>query len=130
MDSNAYEVFSLSDLAVVSSGTATLEAGLIGIPQVVCYKVNTISYHIARKLVGLKYISLVNLIMDKAVVPELIQKDCNASSITTSLKEIESNRDSIMKDYGNLREKIGTGGASKRAAEIIVSSSSTSSSHY
>lgn len=118
-----YPLLFNSEAALVASGTATLETALIGVPQVVCYKANTISYMIARRLVDVKYISLVNLIMDKQVVKELIQHDLNEKSVTNQLNEIVANtnhRNQVLNDYQVLREKLGGRGASKNAAESII----------
>ena len=75
-----YELLSEATAALVTSGTATLEAALFGVPEIICYKGNPISYHIAKRVIKVKYISLVDLIMDKPVVKELIQQDMNAEN--------------------------------------------------
>jgi lipid-A-disaccharide synthase len=109
--------------ALVTSGTATLETALIGTPQVVCYKAGYISYRIAKKLVDLKYISLVNLIMDEEVVRELIQDDCNSEKIAAELKRLTQDldvRNAILEKYDILRQKLGGSGASEKAAGIVV----------
>ena len=85
---NTYNLLTHSKAALVTSGTATLETALLKIPQLVCYKTSPISYFIAKRLVKLKYISLVNLILNKEVVKELIQKNCNVKKITKELKEL------------------------------------------
>ncbi len=113
-----------SDAALVTSGTATLETALIGVPEVVCYKGNRISFEIARRIVDVKYISLVNLVMDRGVVTELIQQELNEKNLRLELDRIindENNRARILKDYGELRRRLGETGASKRAADIILS---------
>ena len=110
-----------SHAALVTSGTATLETALIQVPEVVCYKGNRISYEIAKRIVDIKYISLVNLIMDKEVVAELIQSDLYKEKLEQELKKILSgpSRDNILDEYILLKEKLGSGGASERAAELI-----------
>ncbi|MDX9906757.1 MAG: lipid-A-disaccharide synthase [Bacteroidales bacterium] len=110
-----------SQAALVASGTATLEAALIGTPQVVCYRGSAISYAIARRLVDVKYISLVNLIMDRPVVTELIQDDLTAEKLKRALEKILQGpeRDAMTSDYRSLREQLGGPGAAARAAEII-----------
>jgi lipid-A-disaccharide synthase len=110
--------------ALVTSGTATLETALFKLPQVVCYKTNFLSYQIAKRLVKTKFISLVNITMDKLVVKELIQSDLNAKNISTSLSNIleNTNREKIQKDYNALKMKLGVEGASKKVAEIILHS--------
>jgi lipid-A-disaccharide synthase len=85
--SKTYSILQQSVAAIVTSGTATLETALFGVPQVVCYKAGTISYHIAKRLVKIKYISIVNLVMDKQVVKELIQDDLTSENIKPNLIE-------------------------------------------
>ena len=110
--------------ALVTSGTATLETALFGVPQVVCYKGSNISYQIAKRLVKVKYISLVNLIMDKEVVKELIQEQMNVENVTRELTRILKDQDEIntMKDdYADLKKLLSEGGqASKKAAKSVV----------
>ncbi|MBK8873876.1 MAG: lipid-A-disaccharide synthase [Bacteroidetes bacterium] len=110
--------------APVTSGTATLETALFGVPEVVCYKGSLISYHIARQLIKIKYISLVNLIMDREVVTELIQDDLNPARIKEELTRItldETGRNRMLQDYESLKQKLGGTGASERAANLIWS---------
>jgi lipid-A-disaccharide synthase len=118
-----YDLLSNAKAAIVTSGTATLETALLDIPQVVVYKANAISIAIARRLVKIKFISLVNLIMNKAVVKELIQEDCNTQSLTDELNLILHNpvyRSQMLIDYQQLAEKMGEPGASKKAAGLII----------
>lgn len=118
-----YELLACSKVAMVTSGTATLETALLKVPQVVCYKSSSISYSIAKRLIKVNYISLVNLIMDKEVVRELIQGDCTPKKIAHELNEILSNeqyRDEIMSNYELLATKLGGGGASKRIAQSLL----------
>jgi lipid-A-disaccharide synthase len=120
---NMHEVLRESDLALVTSGTATLETALLNIPQVVCYKTSNISYQIAKKLVKVKYISLVNLIINKLVVRELIQNDMNPKELTLALKRIfpgEADHVELLKNYQLLPQKLGGKGASERAARLII----------
>lgn len=108
--------------ALVASGTATLEAALFDVPQAVCYRASTISYQLARWLVNVKYISLVNLVMDREVVRELIQKNFNEQVLTHELDRLlhdEAYRDAMKEDYRALRLKLGGSGASRKAADII-----------
>lgn len=120
---DTYSLLMKSVAALVTSGTATLETALFGVPQVVCYKAGNISYQIARWLVKLKFISLVNLIMEKEVVKELIQKDLTVSKITLELKAIlfDSNKKKkIKEDYVQLKNLLSKGGrASSNAAKSI-----------
>jgi lipid-A-disaccharide synthase len=108
--------------ALVSSGTATLETALLNVPQVVCYRSSFISYQIAKRLVKLKYISLVNLILDRAVVKELIQNDFTPDRLTQQLEYILSptGAKKIKADYKVLRNTLGRGGASDKTAQHII----------
>jgi lipid-A-disaccharide synthase len=117
-----YDLLLHSAAALVTSGTATLETALFNVPEVVCYKGSTISYYIARKLIKVKYISLVNLIMDKKIVTELIQHDLNKDNIRNELSEILFNQAHISRlktDYAELTSKLGGSGASAKAASVI-----------
>ena len=118
-----YELLSHAKAAVVTSGTATLETALFGVPEVICYKGSNISYQIAKRLVKIKYICLVNLIMDKEVVKELIQDDMNVQNITASLQELLNNhvkQQQLKKDYTDLKNLLSQGGhASANAAKSI-----------
>lgn len=109
--------------ALVTSGTATLETALFGVPQVVCYKGSNISYQIARRLVKVKYISLVNLIMDREVVKELIQDEMNVPNVRSELTKILKDKEAINKmkqDYAELKKLLSEGGhASEKAAKGI-----------
>lgn len=113
--------------ALVTSGTATLETALFEVPEVVCYKGSFISYQIAKRVVDksiIKFISLVNLIMDKEVVKELIQNDLNTINLKAELKKItenQSHREKLMADYKSLKQKLGGKGASKKTAKNIIS---------
>ena len=117
-----YDLLSISYAALVTSGTATLETALLNIPEVVCYKGNWISYHIAKRIIKLKYISLVNLIMDKPVVTELIQGDLTKKNLKIELDKLSTyrHRYEVFKDYVLLREKLGGEGASEKTATLIL----------
>ena len=118
-----YSLLYKAKAALVTSGTATLETALFFVPQVICYKGNSISYQIAKRLVKIKYIGLVNLIMDKEVVKELIQHDFNVANVARELDLIlhnENKKASIQDDYRKLKRLLGeTGHASTQAAKII-----------
>ena len=120
---DTYSLLMQSTAALVTSGTATLETALFGVPEIVCYKASNISYQIAKRLVKLKFICLVNLIMDKEVVKELIQNDLTPENITTELKKIlydPEKKAKMQKDYADLKQLLSEGGnASKNAAENI-----------
>ena len=117
-----YDLLSLSYAALVTSGTATLETALFKVPQVVCYKGNRISYEIAKRVIKLKYISLVNLILDKEVVTELIQTEFNKKRLNKELNRIldDYNRAVLFLDYYDLEQKLGGIGASEKTAKLIV----------
>lgn len=118
-----YDLLSASEAAIVTSGTATLETALLDIPEVVCYKTSKISYSIAKRLVKIKFISLVNLIMDKEVVKELIQNDCTSETIKTELSYIlegGKNRNRILNEYQEMKKILGEGGASKKVAQLML----------
>lgn len=118
-----YEILYGSQAALVTSGTATLEAALMGTPQVVCYKGDFFSMVIAWMVIKVKYISLVNLIMDSEVIKELVQYDLKESSILKELKAIMpggEKRDKILLDYEVLKNKLGPAGASGRIAREMV----------
>ncbi len=116
-----YDLLSISHTALVTSGTATLETALFKVPQVVCYKAGNISYQIAKRIITLKFISLVNLIMDREVVTELIQHDFNEKKVTKELTKIldKSHREQVLKDYQELEKKLGGKGASAKTASLI-----------
>lgn len=116
-----YNLLATSTAALVASGTATLETALFNVPQVVCYRGGTISYWIARQVVKVKYISLVNLIMDAPVVKELIQGDFNVKMVSAELEGLIAGerRNQLLRDYSQLRQILGGAGASERAAGLI-----------
>ncbi|MBZ0327403.1 MAG: lipid-A-disaccharide synthase [Altibacter sp.] len=116
-----YDLLSISEAALVTSGTATLETALFKIPQVVCYKGSRISYEIAKRVIKLKYISLVNLILDKQVVTELIQAQFNAKQLKTELTHILDPyvRATLFLEYYDLEKKLGGKGASEKTAQLI-----------
>ena len=121
VENDTYNILNSSKMAMVTSGTATLETALFKVPQVVCYKANAISYQIAKRLVKVKYISLVNLIMDKPVLRELIQRDLTAENIVEVLKNFEVSDSEIKEDYLKLESILGGGGASEKVASYIFS---------
>ncbi|MEP6616696.1 MAG: hypothetical protein ABJA57_08970, partial [Ginsengibacter sp.] len=118
-----YHLLSEASAALVTSGTATLETALFGVPEIVCYMGNELSYQIAKKLIKIKFICLVNLIMDKEVVTELIQKKLTVKNLVNELRLILTNKsrqEQIKKDYSALKNLLSLGGnASANAAGII-----------
>ncbi len=118
-----YAVLANAHTAVVTSGTATLETALFKVPEVVCYKGSELSYRIARRLIKVKYISLVNLIMDKEIVKELIQKECNPELIRQEVERLicdEIYRNSMLEAYNSLEIVLGGVGASKKVAQSLL----------
>lgn len=117
-----YSLLRSAQAALVKSGTSTLETALLNVPQVVCYAGNPVSYQIAKRLVEVPYISLVNLILDRPLVKELIQHDLNRLQIRKALSEVLDpiHAARIREGYAELRRTLGEGGASERAAEIII----------
>lgn len=124
VSNKTYDLLSHSEVALVTSGTATLETALFKVPEVVCYKGNRISYEIAKRIITLKYISLVNLIMDKEVVTELIQNELNTKNLKTEIQKLinPEYRKNLLQEYDLLEEKLGGTGASEKTAKLIVDS--------
>ncbi len=118
-----YALMHNAHAGIIKSGTSTLESALFRLPQVVCYKGGTVSYSIARMVVGdrVKYISLPNLILDKPVVKELIQTDLTAKNLTDELNKILQGeaRENMLKEYDGLIKLLGNSGASKKVANLI-----------
>ena len=122
-----YELLQNTSAAVVTSGTATLETALFTVPEVVCYKATGFSYRLAKWTIKVKYISLVNLVMDKEVVKELIQNDLTEKNIVAELEKLLHNgkrQRQILENYEELKERLGNAGASERAAAVIVNAKS------
>lgn len=118
-----YEVLLNSAAAIVTSGTATLESAILNIPEICCYRADNFSYQIAKRIVKVKYISLVNLIMNKPVIKELIQDDMNEIYLRDELEKLlfdNEYRTQMLKNFEELRNTSGGAGASERAAKIIV----------
>lgn len=122
LQGETYPILAVADAALVTSGTATLETALFGVPQVVCYKGNRISYWIARRLVKIRFISLVNLIMDHEVVKELIQDELQPANLRRELERLfdVDHRNVIRKSYGELKTNLGGSGASEKASKLII----------
>ncbi|MEY3738269.1 MAG: hypothetical protein RL544_1047 [Bacteroidota bacterium] len=122
---STYDLLSVADAALVTSGTATLETALFKVPEVVCYKTSKFSYQIAKWLVKIKFISLVNLIMDKEIVQEIIQEKLTEQQLTAALRNItenEANRKEVMDNYQALHALLAAGGgdASAKVAKEIM----------
>ena len=121
------QLLQVAHLAVVTSGTATLETALIGTPQVVVYKTSPVSYAIGKRIVTLKYISLVNLILDRMAVKELIQNECSPEKIKAAIDELLDGavRERMTQDYLELVKALGDSGASERTAKAIYANTRT-----
>ena len=119
VQNQTYPLLQLATAALVKSGTSTLETALFGVPEVVCYKGSAFSYAIAKRVIKVKYISLVNLISDREIVKELIQDDLTIENLVQALKNALDNQDSIKKDYDILRGLLGNAGASDKTAELM-----------
>ena len=125
VENQTYELLQNSSAALVTSGTATLETALFSIPEVVCYKATGFSYRLAKWMIKVKFISLVNLIMDREVVKELIQGDMNEDNLVKELDQLLHNgkrQRKLLEDYEELKDKLGNVGASEKAAGIICES--------
>ena len=124
VSNHTYDLLSMAEAALVTSGTATLETALFKVPQVVCYKSSWLSYQIGKRVVKLDFISLVNLIMTKEVVCELIQNNLNTKRLTQELKNILSSatQQRLKGDYDRLEQKLGGYGASEKVAGLIFDS--------
>ena len=124
ISNKTYDLLSHSHAAVVTSGTATLETALFNVPEVVCYKGSWISYQIAKRIITLKYISLVNLIMDEEVVKELIQENLTTAQLKSELHNLLQleKRNQLAETYARLKQNLGGEGASQKTATLIVNS--------
>ncbi|WP_025763931.1 lipid-A-disaccharide synthase [Dyadobacter tibetensis] len=120
---STYDLLHIAEAALVTSGTATLETALLQVPEVVCYKTSGLSYAIAKRVIKVRFISLVNLIMDQEVVRELIQDELNEQNIITELRAIligGAKRTQQLEHYKKLQELVGRAGASQRAGQLMV----------
>ena len=122
IENKTYQLLEQSSAALVTSGTATLETALFNVPQVVCYKGNKISFLIAKAIIKVKYISLVNLIMDDEVVTELIQDKLTTKNLVKELEKLlnPDNSSVITQKYTDLQTKLGGNGASRRTAQLMT----------
>jgi lipid-A-disaccharide synthase len=122
IENQTYDLLQNASAALVTSGTATLETALFSVPEVVCYKANGFSYLIAKWLIKVKFISLVNLVMEKEVVKELIQRDLTEENLVEELDQLLHNakcQRRLLEDYEELKDRLGNAGASAMAAEVI-----------
>ena len=128
IENQTYELLQNSSAAVVTSGTATLETALLTVPEVVCYKATGFSYFLAKWMIKVKFISLVNLVMDKEVVKELIQGEMTEENIVKELELLLHNskrQRKLLEDYEELKDRLGGAGASEKAAEVITEAMKT-----
>ena len=124
VENQTYELLQNSSAALVTSGTATLETALLAVPEVVCYKSSRLSYLIAKSLIKVRFISLVNLVMDREVVKELIQNDFNEENLTRELERLlkdPKRQRQLLEDLDILKDRLGNVGASDKAADVILS---------
>ena len=124
VQNKTYDLLKISEAALVTSGTATLETALFEVPEVVCYKTNEISYQLAKRLINIKFISLVNLIMDKEIIKELIQHDLNEKQLKKELNKLLNDTEykiELKNNYKQLKKQLGGQGASERLANLIYS---------
>ena len=123
VENQTYELLQNSSAALVTSGTATLETALFSVPEVVCYKATDFSYRLAKWMIKVKFISLVNLVMDKEVVKELIQGDLTEDNLVKELDRLLHNgkrQRQLLEDYLELKDRLGNAGASGKAANAIL----------
>lgn len=117
-----YDILNHASAALVTSGTATLETALFRVPQVVCYKPGFVTFHLLKRIISIKYICMVNLILDRLVVQELVEGDLNERRMISELSALlePGNRKRILADYDELESKLGGEGASERVAELMI----------
>ena len=117
---DAYNVVAAADAAVVASGTATVETALLGCPLVIVYRLAPLTYWIARRLVDVPFIGMPNIILERAVLPELIQDAVTPAAIAAAVRDVHARRDAIGTALAELRDKLGTPGAAARAADLAL----------
>jgi len=117
-----YNLLANANAAIVTSGTASLEAAVFRVPQIVCYKTSAITYFIGKMLVNIKYISLVNLILDNKVVDELVQGDLNSNNLKNSIDKIlkEDSKSEMINSYNDLISILYSENPSRKTAELII----------
>ena len=123
IENQTYELLQNSSAALVTSGTEALETALFTVPEVVCYKSSGLSYRLAKAMIKVKFISLVNLVMDREVVKELIQGDLTEDNIVKELDLLLHNgkrQRQLLEDYDELKDRLGNAGASEKAAAAIL----------
>ena len=124
-----YDLMAACDLALAASGTVTLELAILDIPMVVSYRLSPLSHFLGHRFIKVKYASLVNLIADREIVPELLQNEARADNIVRELRNLlpgKKQRDSMLAGLSRIRDRLGKGGASKRAADLALETISRS----
>jgi lipid-A-disaccharide synthase len=119
-----YDIVQQATAAIVTSGTATLETALFGVPQIVCYKGNPISFWLAKRFIKIKFIALANLIMNRSIVPELIQDELHTAALQRHLQKLLQDKDTqqqLQADYAELWTALGSKSASEVAAQAVLS---------
>lgn len=117
---DTYNLLAASDVAIVASGTATLESALLGCPMVIVYRVSPLTYWLARRLIRIDFIGMPNIILERSVFPELIQNDVNASAISRAAREMLARRGELAGALAQVRERLGEPGAADRAAQMAL----------
>jgi len=122
VEGETYDALNASDAAAITSGTATLEAAVIGTPMAIVYKTSAINYKLLRPLISVDHFGLVNLIAEKRIAKELIQDDFTAETLAAELKRLLEPAENavVREELFNATEKLGHGGASGRAADLIL----------
>jgi lipid-A-disaccharide synthase len=120
VEGDAYNVIAAADAGVIASGTATLEAALLGCPHVILYRFSFLTYVLAKLVVGRRILGLPNVILGRSFFPELLQRDVTAGNIVRAVREMTGNREGCLQAVQDLRQAMGESGASKRAAEELA----------
>ena len=120
IDGDAYNLLHAADAGVIASGTATLEAALLGCPHVILYRFSRLTYLIAKLVIGRRIIGLPNVILGRPLFPELIQRDVTAANIVRSVRRIVADRGAFDQAVTELQATMGPPGASRRAAQELV----------
>lgn len=117
-----YDILNHAAAALVTSGTATLETALFRVPQVVCYKPGFVTFHLLKHIISIKYICMVNLILDRPAVQELVEGDLNEKRMIRELRALlePGNRKRMLADYDELESRLGGEGASERVADLMI----------
>ena len=120
IEGDAYNLMAAADVGLVSSGTATLEAALLGCPPVIVYRFSWLTYWLARLVIGRRSMGLPNVILGRAVFPELVQRDLRPDALVRQVQWLHANRGALEPELAQLRSRMGTPGASQRAAQELL----------